>query len=389
MFTESARLRAVQPPVIPIVAELIRTHPGTISLGQGVAYYGPPPQAGQKVTEFFADPENHKYKPVDGVAPLKEMLARKWREEHGVGVEPSRRVVVTAGGNMAFVNAVLAIADPGDEVILQTPYYFNHEMAVRIAGCRPVFVPTDANYQPQAGAIRAAITPRTKAVVTISPNNPTGAVYPEPLLREVNAVCAAAGVYHVHDEAYEYFTYGGACHFSPACIARSEPHTVCLHSLSKSYGFASWRIGSMLIPAHLYDAVRKTQDTILICPPVVSQFAAVGAMEAGRAYCDRHRAGIERVRQTFLTEMAPLRGACDFPLADGAFYFLVTVDTRTAAMELVERLVREHGVAVIPGTTFGIEDRCTVRVSYGALQPETAIEGVGRLVRGLKAIVKR
>ena len=385
-FRDSARLRAVQPPVIPIVAELIRAHPGTISLGQGVVYYPPPPQAGQKVAEYFADPENHKYKPVDGIAPLKERLARKWRDEHGVDVEPSRRIVVTAGGNMAFMNAVLALADPGDEILLLTPYYFNHEMAVRIAGCTPVFAPTDAQYQPVPAAIRAAITPRTRAIVTVSPNNPTGAVYPEPLLREINALCAAAGVYHVHDEAYEYFTYGGARHFSPAAIAGSAGHTLCLHSLSKSYGFASWRIGSMLIPTGLFEAVRKAQDTILICPAVISQLAAVGALEAGRTYCDRHRAAIERVRQTFVSEMAPLRGRCHFPDADGAFYFLVTVDTRLDAMALVERLVREHGVAVIPGTTFGIDDRCTVRVSYGALQPETAIEGVGRFVRGLKAL---
>ena len=389
VLTESARLRAVQPPVIPIVAEWIRAHPGTISLGQGVVYYGPPPQAAEKIGAFLADPENHKYKPVDGIPPLKQLLVRKWYDEHGVEVGESRRVVVTAGGNMAFMNAILAVADAGDEVILQAPYYFNHEMAVRIAGCRPVFVATDEDYQLRPDAVRAAVTPRTRAVVTISPNNPTGAVYPEHALREVNALCRAAGVYHVHDEAYEYFTYGGARHFSPAAIEGGEAHTVCLHSLSKSYGFASWRIGSMLVPAQLYEAVRKIQDTILICPPVVSQFAAVGAMEAGRNYCDRHRGAIERVRDTFIEQAAPLRGMCDFPVADGAFYFLLHVHTRSCAMELAERLVREHGVAVIPGTTFGIENRCALRVSYGALQPETAIEGIGRLVKGLKAIVKQ
>ena len=378
----------MQPPVIPIVAELIRAHPGTISLGQGVVYYGPPPQAGDRVASFFSDPENHKYNPVDGVGPLREAMARKLRDELGVEVGEARRLVVTAGGNMAFMNAVLAVADPGDEVILQTPYYFNHEMAVRIAGCRPVLVPTDERYQLRPGAIAEAITPRTRAVVTVSPNNPTGAVYPEAALREINAACARHGVYHVHDEAYEYFTYDGAAHFSPAAIAGAEGHTICLHSLSKSYGFASWRIGSMLIPAHLYDAVRKIQDTILICPPVVSQFAAVGALEAGRAYCDGHRGGIERVRATLLEGLRSLRDACAVPPADGALYFFPTVDTKLGAMELVERLVREHGVAVIPGTTFGVEDRCAIRISFGALQPETAIEGVDRLVRGLKAVVR-
>ena len=189
----------MQPPVIPIVAELIRAHPGTISLGQGVVYYGPPPQAGDRVASFFSDPENHKYKPVDGVGPLREAMARKLRDELGVEVGEARRLVVTAGGNMAFMNAVLAVADPGDEVILQTPYYFNHEMAVRIAGCRPVLVPTDERYQLRPGAIADAITPRTRAVVTVSPNNPTGAVYPEAALREINAVCARHVVYHVHD----------------------------------------------------------------------------------------------------------------------------------------------------------------------------------------------
>ena len=381
-------MRGVQSPVIPVEGEMIRAHPGTISLGQGVVYYGPPPQAGARVAAFFSDPENHKYKPVDGVAPLREALARKLSDEHGVEVGEARRLVVTAGGNMAFMNAVLAVADPGDEVILQTPYYFNHEMAVRIAGCRPVLVPTDARYQLRVDAIADAITPRTRAVVTVSPNNPTGAVYPEAVLRDVNALCARHGLYHVHDEAYEYFTYGGATHFSPAAIAGGEAHTVCLHSLSKSYGFASWRIGSMLIPAHLHDAVRKIQDTILICPPVVSQFAAVGALEAGRAYCDAQRGGIERVRATLLEGLRSLGDACGVPPPDGALYFFPTIDTRLGMMELVERLVREHGVAVIPRTTFGVDGRCVIRISFGALQPETAIEGVGRLVRGLKAVVR-
>ena len=387
----SARLAAVQPPVLPIVAEWTRSHPGTISLGQGVVFYDPPPRAEHKVVEFLTDAENHKYKPVDGIAPLRERLAAKLRAEHGVELAHSRRLVVTAGGNMAFMNAVLAVADPGDEVILQAPYYFNHEMAVRVAGCRPVFVPTDARQQLRPEAIRAAVTPRTRAVATVSPNNPTGAVYPESALREVNRLCATAGIYHVHDEAYEYFTYGDAAHFSPASIAGGEAHTVCLHSLSKSYGLASWRIGSMLIPDHLYEAVRKTQDTILICPPVVSQYAAVGALEVGRTYCDQHRPALERVRHVFIEQMtsAAMREICEVPPADGAFYFFVGVRANLPAMELVERLIREHGVAVMPGTTFGVEDRCAVRVSYGALQPETAIEGVGRLVRGLKAIVRR
>ena len=104
---------------------------------------------------------------------------------------------------MGFVNAVLAITDPGDEIILLTPYYFNHEMAVAIANCKAICVPTDSNYQLMPDAIEAAITDRTRAVVTISPNNPTGAVYQESALREVNDICCKHRIYHISDEAYE------------------------------------------------------------------------------------------------------------------------------------------------------------------------------------------
>src|SRR3954470_19093461 len=206
----SARLEAVQSPVIPVVAEMIRVHPGTISLGQGVVFYGPPPEAIDRIAEFLKDPENHKYRPVHGVPQLLGPIERKLADENGTTVGESRRVVVTAGGNMAFMNAVLAVTDPGDEVVLPSPYYFNQEMAVTMVGCTPVLVPTDERYQLRPDAIEAAITPRTRAIVTISPNNPTGAVYPESSLRAVNAMCRRHGIYHIADEAYEYFTYGDA-----------------------------------------------------------------------------------------------------------------------------------------------------------------------------------
>jgi aspartate/methionine/tyrosine aminotransferase len=383
----SQRMQAIQTPIIPIVGDLIRRHPGTISLGQGVVHYGPPPEALQRIHDFWADPQNHKYQPVVGIAPLREALWKKLDAENGICPGQGSEVVVTAGGNMAFVNAILAITDPGDEILLPLPFYFNHEMAVVMADCTPVLVPTDENYQLRLGLIEQAITARTRAIVTVSPNNPSGAVYPASDLQAVNDLCRARGIYHINDEAYEYFTYGDARHFSPGSLPGGAAHTISLFSLSKAYGFASWRIGYMTVPEHLLDPVRKIQDTILICPPVISQYAALGALEAGKAYCREHLIALEGVRDQVGRELKKLEPLCTLPPAGGAFYFLVRVNLPMNPMALVERLIREYRVAVIPGTAFGLEDVCTLRVAYGALQKETISEGIGRLVKGLSDIL--
>ena len=387
-WSESERLKAVQAPVIPIVGDWLRQTPGAISLGQGVVSYGPPPQAKRAVERFFSDPENHKYKPVQGIPELREALARKLSAENGIDLH-AREVVVTAGANMGFYNALLAVADPGDEIILPVPYYFNYAMAAAMANCRVVTVPTDGGHQLDVSAIEKTVSPSTRMVVTISPNNPTGAVYPETALREVNALCAERGVYHLHDEAYEYFTYGDAKHFSPASLPGTEAHTISLFSFSKSYGFASWRVGYMVLPRHLFGAVRKIQDTILICPPVVSQHAALGALEAGPEYCRRHAAKLAGVRDRALSELRSVSGICRVSETEGAFYLFLRPQTRLSSLALAERLVREHGVALIPGSAFGVEKTCSLRLSYGALDPDTVAEGVGHLAEGLRAVVER
>jgi aspartate/methionine/tyrosine aminotransferase len=387
-LTESARLSAVQAPIIPVVAELIRQNSGTISLGQGVVSYPPPPEAYAQIARLAAEPELNKYQAVYGIPALVKAITEKLRAENDITVDESNRVFVTAGGNMAFMNAVMAICDPGDEVILPTPYYFNHEMALSMIHAKPVCVPTDEQYQLRLDAITAAITPRTKAIVTVSPNNPTGAVYRAEDLRAVNELCRQRGIYHINDEAYEYFVYGDARHFSPASMPGSAPHTISLYSLSKAYGFASWRIGWMVIPAHLMDAVNKVQDTILICPPVASQFAAVGAMQAGAAFRADKLASLATVRRHVIHELAQLDDLCITPPSDGAFYFFLRVKTEQAPLALVERLVRQHGIAVIPGSAFGMTEGCYLRVSYGALQAERVTAGLGRLVAGLRAVLR-
>ena len=379
-------MQAVQDPVIPIVGEWTRDNPGTISLGQGVVSWGPPPVVYEALGKFREDPSNQKYKLVQGIPELLDAIEQKLARDNSIVVDALQQVVVTAGANMGFMNAILAITDPGDEVILPAPYYFNHEMAIRIAGCQPHLVTTDSNNQLDLEALSNAINSRTRAIVTISPNNPTGAVYPETDLRAVNLLCRDQGLYHISDEAYEYFTYDSAQHFSPGSIEGADGHTISLFSLSKSYGFASWRIGYMIIPPHLLVPVKKIQDTNLICPPVISQYAATAALKAGSESFAKELASLAEVRTESLDRLAQLGKKARVSPANGAFYFLLEVPSGGCPMELVRKLIEKHKVAVMPGSTFGIECGCHLRVSYGALSPQTAIDGVGRLVEGLARV---
>ncbi len=387
MLKLHSRMDAVQAPIVPVVADWIRQNPGTISLGQGVVRYGPPAAALDAARAALDDPALSHYSDVTGLPELIDRIVLKLEQENGVRVGEDRRVMVTAGANMAFVHAIAAITEPGDEVILPVPFYFNHDMAIDMAGCRAVPVPTDASYQLRMGAIRAAITPRTRAIVTISPNNPSGAVFPEASLRAVNALCAERGLYHIADEVYEYFTYASARHVSPSSFGGSADHTFSIYSLSKAYGFAGWRIGYIVYPAHLASAMVKAQDTVLVCPPVVSQIAAAAALESGRAYCEPFVEELATVRRVVLDALTALGPMCEVPSSDGAFYVLLRVHTDRDPMAVAEQLIRDHRVAVIPGPAFGVVRGCSLRIAYGALAPATVREGVGRLVDGLQTLL--
>ncbi|MDQ3171654.1 MAG: pyridoxal phosphate-dependent aminotransferase [Acidobacteriota bacterium] len=379
---QSSRMAAVQTPVIPVIGRWIAETPGTISLGQGIVSWGPPPEAITALHAFPSAPGDHRYGPVEGVPSLVDALSRKLADENSIAPR-GNRIIVTAGSNLAFMNAVLAVADPGDEIVLPAPYYFNHEMAIVMAGCVPVRVATDDRYQLCLDALAAAVTTRTRAIVTVSPNNPTGAIYPERDLRAVNALCRDRGIVHISDEAYEYFTYGDAAHFSAASIEGAEAWTISLYTLSKAYGMASWRVGYMVVPESLWDEVNKIQDTLLVCPPHPSQAAAVAALAVGKRWTTERMPALARMRDR---AFATLSTVADVPRADGAFYYLIRAATRLDSMAASEHLIRQHRVAVIPGSAFGVNEGCALRVSFGALEEATASEGLDRLAAGLKAL---
>jgi aspartate/methionine/tyrosine aminotransferase len=317
---------------------------------------------------------------VAGSEALREALGLWLQREQGLDLSASA-LLITAGSNMAFNAVVQVVCDPGDELILPVPYYFNHEMAIRLAGGMPVAV--EAGVVPDPERLAAAITPRTRAIVTISPNNPSGAVFPREVLAAINRLCAERGLLHISDEAYALFSYGGEPVWSPGSGAGSGSHTITLGSLSKSHGMAGWRIGWAVVPQSLMTDLAKVQDTILIHPPQLNQQAALGALAAGADWCRGQIQGLAARRQQVLDALS--KPAAPWRLLaqpDGAFYALLQLESSLSSDQAMEQLIRQHRVALVSGSSFGLSG-CCLRLSYGMLDAAELSEALERLVAGL------
>jgi len=390
------RLGAVLAPVIPRLGDLMRRRPDALSLAQGMVGWAPPPGVLDAVRQALEQPgfSLHRYGSTWGEPALLEQVARKLSTGNGLDLEGAA-LVVTSGSNMAFAALAQVICDPGSEVILPLPYYFNHAMAVQLAG--GVVVAVDGGPIPDPALLAAAITPRTRAIVTISPSNPSGVVLPRVVLTAINQLCASHGLLHISDEAYELFVHGSEPHFSPGSLAGAGSHTVSLYSLSKAYGLAGWRMGYAAFPLSLQPALAKVIDTFEICPASLSQRAAAAALATDPAWAMARVAGLAPRRAQLLEAVRQwqVRG---WPVRlwaepDGAFYGLLVVDglkdgggQPLNSDGLMERLVLENGVATVSGSAFGLElpGACVVRLSYGMLGHADLAEALQRLGRGLE-----
>ncbi|WP_286194254.1 aminotransferase class I/II-fold pyridoxal phosphate-dependent enzyme [Synechococcus sp. CCY 0621] len=388
----AGRMAAVADPVIAQVGALMRQRPQVLSLAQGMVAWAPPPGVGRAVALALAETDRRldRYGPVQGEAAVLEAVRRELSEERGLDLEGSE-LLITAGSNMAFNAIAQVLCDPGDEVLLPLPFYFNHAMAIRLAGGVPV--PVAAGLVPDPDRLAAAITPRSRAIVTISPNNPSGLVTPPQVLAAINSLCHRHGLVHVSDEAYADFVHGSVPHWSPGRLPGSGGHTVSLFSLSKAYGMAGWRVGYAAVPRQLMGALAKVQDTVLICPPQVSQRAALAALDAGPTWCRPHVEALGQRRRLLLAAVAAAReGGLAVELLgppDGAFYGLLRFPCARDGASLMRHLVLGHGVAALPGDSFGLPPAGglgLLRLSYGMLEAPDLDEALRRLFQALAAL---
>jgi aspartate/methionine/tyrosine aminotransferase len=380
------RLGAVLSPVIPQVSALMRQRPDCLSLAQGMVGWGPPEAVGAAVAAALEAPpaELHRYGPMAGDGELLEAVRRELEERRGLDLAEST-LLVTAGSNMAFHAVVQALCDPGDEVLVPLPWYFNHAMAIQLAGGIPV--PVAGGLVPDPSHLAAAIGPRTRAIVTVSPNNPSGVVIPPAVLSAINHLCAEHGLLHLSDEAYAAFVHGAVPHHSPGSAPGSGAHTASFFSLSKSHGMAGWRIGFAAVPRALLEPLTKVQDTVLICPPRLTQRAAVAALAEGPAWVAERVRSLQPRRQQLLAAVARAEGLAVVGEPDGAFYALVEAPWTGGEEELLAHLVLDHGVAALPGGSFGLpprSGRVILRLSYGLLGEAELADAMVRLANALR-----
>lgn len=323
--------------------------------------------------------------PTTGLLELRTAIASKLAAVNNVAVDAEREVLVTTGSQEALFLLIQALIEPGDEILVPDPRYPSYDAAIALAGGRMVLVPTDEehNFQLQPEEVERRITPRTKALLLITPSNPTGAVIPPESLRRMAELATAHDFIIISDEIYESFLYGGAEHLSIASLPGMRERTITLNGLSKAYAMTGWRVGYIAAPAEFIAAVAGLKAMINLHAPTVSQWAAVAAL-TGPQDCVQQMRAVYARRRGLLTDALREFGFT-FGEPQGAFYVWTNVTSSGMdATRLSYVLLRDAGVLVFPGTAFG--EAWGGYMRFTLLQPEAVmVEAIDRMDLALRA----
>ncbi|MGH3402769.1 MAG: pyridoxal phosphate-dependent aminotransferase [Streptosporangiaceae bacterium] len=360
-----------------------------IGFGAGEPDFPTPDYIVEAAARACAVPRYQKYTPAAGLPELREAVAAKTARDSGFGVEPAQ-VLITNGGKQAVYQTFATLLDPGDEVLMPTPYWTTYPESIALAGGVPVPVMTDEStgYLVSVEQLEAARTDRTKILLFVSPSNPTGAVYPPELVAEIGRWAAEHGLWVVTDEIYEHLVYGDARFVSmPVVAPEITDRCVVLNGVAKTYAMTGWRVGWMIGPADVIKAAANLQShaTSNVCN--VAQAAALTAVSGDLTAVATMRAAFDRRRQLMTAMLNEVPGVL-CPLPEGAFYCYPSVKgilgrelagrRPATSSELAELLLDEADVAVVPGEAFGTNGYFRLSCALGDADLE---EGVGRLAK--------
>ncbi len=357
--------------LIAKVAELKRQGKDIISLNVGEPDFGTPDYI--KVAGMKAIADNFtKYTPGNGILELRQAIVKKLKEDNGLDYTVNE-VTTAVGAKQAIASAMMVIAGPGDEVLLPIPCWVSYTEMIRLAGATPVFVPVrQDNYELDLDAIRAAITPRTKAIVICTPNNPTGAVYSEESLRELADLAVKHDFFIVADEIYEKMVYDGAKHFSVASISREVwERTITVNGFSKAYAMTGWRIGYAAARADVIKEIMAVQSQTTSATSAISQKAALAALQGSQHDMQVMVEEFKRRKDYVVQRLNAMEGiVC--PDVKGAFYVYPDVQPYLGkrfgdkvienAVDLCQYLLDEALISTVPGEAYNAPGK--IRISY-------------------------
>jgi aspartate/methionine/tyrosine aminotransferase len=358
-----------------------------IGFGAGEPDFPTPGPIVEAAMAACRDPKMHHYTPAGGLPELKEAVAAKTARDSSYAVGAGQ-VLVTNGGKQAVYQAFATLLDPGDEVLLPAPYWTTYPEAIKLAGGRPVEVPTDetSGYLATVEQLEAARTDRTKVLLFCSPSNPTGAVYPTEQVEAIGRWAVDSGIWVVTDEIYEHLVYDGVSAASmPVVVPELADRCVVVNGVAKTYAMTGWRVGWLIGPDDVVKAATNLQSHATSNVSNVAQAAALAALRGDLSAVAEMRTAFDRRRRTMVRMLQEIPGvACPEPL--GAFYCFPSVRdvigrtirgrTPQSSADLAELVLDEVEVAVVPGEAFGAPGY--FRMSY-ALGDDDLAEGVGRL----------
>jgi aspartate aminotransferase len=360
-----------------------------IGFGAGEPDFPTPGYIVEAAQRACAEPRFHKYTPTAGLPELREAVAAKTARDSGLAVSAGQ-VLITNGGKHAVYQAFATLLDPGDQVLVPTPYWTSYPEAITLAGGVPVLVPTDetTGYRTSVEQLEAHCTEATKLLLFVSPSNPTGAVYPPELVAEIGRWAARRGIWVITDEIYEHLVYGDARFVSmPVVAPEIADRCVVLNGVAKTYAMTGWRVGWMIGPAPVIKAASNLQShsTSNVCN--VAQAAALAAVTGDLSAVAQMRIAFDRRRQVMTTMLNEVPGVV-CPLPDGAFYCYPSVrgvlgkdiaGRRPAtSAALAEILLEEVDVAVVPGEAFGTNGYFRLSCALGDADLD---EGVSRIAK--------
>jgi aminotransferase len=308
-----------------------------------------------------------------GILPLREEIVKKLARDNNVDADTSE-ILVTVGAIEGLAAAVMAVIDPGDEVILPSPTYSTHIRQVVIASGKPVMVPTleEKGFTLDIEAIRRAVTPKTKAIMFCTPNNPTGTVLPEDTLRRLAEVCLEHNLMVITDEAYEYFVYDGLKHFSIASIPEMRKNVITCYTFTKTYAMTGWRLGYLHADKDLIPHIGKAHIPLAICAPVVSQYAALAALQGPQDCVVGFRQHYLATRNLMCERLDRLSSVFDYQKPSGSYLMFprILVEEGKDSTAFCKRLLSEARVSTTPGIAFGPTGQQHLRLSFCVSEEE-------------------